>query len=35
MMNETVGSLQATTNATRALQEVAEQMQHVARSYRV
>jgi methyl-accepting chemotaxis protein len=35
MMNETVGSLQATTNATRALQEVAEQMQHAARSYRV
>jgi len=35
MMNETVSSLQATTNATRALQEVAEQMQHMARSYRV
>jgi methyl-accepting chemotaxis protein len=35
MMNETVLSLQATTKATRALQDVAEQMQRVARSYRV
>jgi methyl-accepting chemotaxis protein len=34
MMNETVASLQATTRATRALQEVAEQMQHAAASYR-
>ena len=35
MMNETVLSLQATTKATHALQEVSEQMQLVARSYRV
>jgi methyl-accepting chemotaxis protein len=35
MMNETVLSLQATTKATHALQEVAEQMQQVARSYRI
>ncbi|MBN1207064.1 MAG: methyl-accepting chemotaxis protein [Myxococcaceae bacterium] len=34
MMNETVASLQATTRATRALQEVAEQMQSSAASYR-
>jgi methyl-accepting chemotaxis protein len=35
MMNETVLSLQATTKATHALQEVSEQMQQVARSYRI
>jgi methyl-accepting chemotaxis protein len=35
MMNETVLSLQATTKATHALQEVSEQMQQVARSYRL
>jgi methyl-accepting chemotaxis protein len=35
MMNETVLSLQATTKATRALQDVADQMQRVAGSYRI
>jgi methyl-accepting chemotaxis protein len=35
MMNETVLSLQATTKATHALQDVAAQMQQVARSYRL
>jgi methyl-accepting chemotaxis protein len=35
MMNETVTSLNATTKATHALQEVAEQMELVARSYQI
>ncbi len=35
MMNETVTSLQATAKATHTLQEVAEQMEHAARAYRV
>jgi methyl-accepting chemotaxis protein len=34
MMNETVAGLQATQRVTRALREVAEQMQQVARSFR-
>jgi methyl-accepting chemotaxis protein len=35
MMHDTVSGLQATQRVTRALREVAEQMEHVARSYRV
>ena len=35
MMNDTVGGPAGHQRATRALQEVAEQMQQVARSYQV
>ncbi len=35
MMDDTLGGLQATTKAATVLQEVAEQMQQVARSYKV
>jgi methyl-accepting chemotaxis protein len=35
MMHDTVAGLQATQRVSRALREVAEQMEHVARSYRV
>jgi methyl-accepting chemotaxis protein len=35
MMDETVTSLQATARASRALQDVAEQMQRVAHTYRI
>ncbi|AKJ00224.1 methyl-accepting chemotaxis protein [Archangium gephyra] len=35
LMHETMVGLQATQRVTQALREVAEQMQHVARSYRV